>query len=55
MGRCCAARPRGVGLLCSSSGDRVKLVFWNGPGVYLFAKRLEEGEQREAKNRGLLL
>jgi transposase len=26
--------------------DRVKLVFWDGTGVCLFAKRLEDGEFR---------
>ena len=29
--------------------DRVKLVFWDGTGVCLFAKRLEEGEFRWPK------
>jgi transposase len=29
--------------------DRVKLVFWDGTGVCLFAKRLEAGEFRWPK------
>lgn len=29
--------------------DRVKLVFWDGTGVCLFAKRLEDGEFRWPK------
>lgn len=30
-------------------GDRVKLVFWDGTGVCLFAKRLEDGRFRWPK------
>ena len=33
----------------SKRTDRVKLVFWDGTGVCLFAKRLEEGEFRWPK------
>ena len=29
--------------------DRVKLIFWDGTGVCLFAKRLEDGEFRWPK------
>ena len=29
--------------------DRVKLVFWDGTGVCLFSKRLEDGEFRWPK------
>lgn len=29
--------------------DRIKLVFWDGTGVCLFAKRLEDGEFRWPK------
>ena len=29
--------------------DRIKLIFWDGPGVCLFAKRLEDGEFRWLK------
>lgn len=29
--------------------DRVKLIFWDGTGVVLFSKRLEEGEFRWPK------
>ena len=29
--------------------DRVKLIFWDGTGVCLFAKRLENGEFRWSK------
>jgi len=32
--------------------DRIKLVFWDGTGLCLFAKRLEEGVFRWAKDRG---
>lgn len=31
--------------------DRVKLIFWDGTGVCLFAKRLEDGEFRWPKVR----
>src|SRR5271167_1415706 len=30
----------------SKRADRVKLLFWDGSGVCLFAKRLEEGQFR---------
>ena len=33
----------------SKRADRVKLVFWDGTGVCLFAKRLEEGQFRWPK------
>ena len=29
--------------------DRIKLIFWDGTGVCLFAKRLEDGEFRWPK------
>ena len=32
--------------------DRVKLVFWDGTGVCLFAKRLEDGDVSLAEDRG---
>ena len=32
-----------------SAADRIKLIFWDGTGVCLFAKRLEEGEFRWPK------
>ena len=32
--------------------DRVKLIFWDGTGVCLFAKRLEDGKFRWPKVRG---
>jgi len=33
----------------AQSADRVKLVFWDGTGVCLFAKRLEDGKFRWPK------
>ncbi|OYX12001.1 MAG: hypothetical protein B7Z15_10720 [Rhizobiales bacterium 32-66-8] len=33
----------------SKRTDRVKLVFWDGTGVVLVAKRLEDGESRWQK------
>src|SRR5471032_1025061 len=33
----------------SKRADRVKLLFWDGSGVCLFAKRLEEGQFRWPK------
>jgi transposase len=33
----------------SKRGDRVKLLFWDGTGVVLVAKRLEQGEFRWPK------
>jgi transposase len=33
----------------SKRGDRVKLIFWDGTGVVLVAKRLEQGEFRWPK------
>jgi transposase len=32
--------------------DRIKLVFWDGTGLCLFAKRLEDGIFRWAEDRG---
>ena len=32
--------------------DRIKLIFWDGTGVCLFAKRLEDGEFRWPEDRG---
>ena len=32
--------------------DRVKLVFWDGTGVCLFAKRLEDGKFRWPRSSG---
>ena len=32
--------------------DRVKLIFWDGTGVCLFAKRLEDGKFRWPKRAG---
>ena len=38
-----------VCLFRANRADRVKLVFWDGTGVCLFAKRLEDGEFRWPK------
>ena len=35
-----------VYVFCAKRADRVKLVFWDGTGVVLVAKRLEEGAFR---------
>ena len=36
----------------AQSADRVKLVFWDGTGVVLVAKRLEEGQMAMTFLRG---
>jgi len=36
-------------VLRAKRADRVKLVFWDGTGVRLFAKRLEDGQFRWPK------
>ncbi len=35
----------------AQSADRVKLIFWDGTGVVLVAKRLEDGEFRWPRSR----
>ena len=30
-------------MFCAKRADRIKLVFWDGTGLCLFAKRLEDG------------
>ena len=32
--------------------DRIKLIFWDGTGLCLFAKRLEDGDLPLAEDRG---
>ncbi|MCC3246409.1 IS66 family insertion sequence element accessory protein TnpB [Methylocystis sp. WRRC1] len=39
----------GIYVFRARRADRIKLVFWDGAGVRLFAKRLEDGEFRWPK------
>jgi transposase len=41
--------PGAVYVFRAKRADRVKLIFWDGTGVCLFAKRLEDGEFRGPK------
>ena len=35
--------PAGMCAFRDSTADRIKLIFWDGTGLVLYAKRLEEG------------